>query len=49
MKTPHNKLAYIESSKNHILSSLESGNLSCRGPFTLKTEEWLLTGEQNNG
>lgn len=45
MNIPFNKPAYIESSKNEILSSLESGNLSGRGPFTLKTEKWLL---QNN-
>lgn len=42
MKIPFNKPAFIENSKNVILSSLESGNLSGRGPFTLKTEELLL-------
>ena len=42
MNIPFNKPAYIDSSKNEILSSLESGNLSGRGPFTLKTEELLL-------
>lgn len=42
MKIPFNKPAFIENSKNEILSSLESGNLSGRGPFTLKAEELLL-------
>lgn len=42
MQIPFNKPAFIENSKNEILSSLESGNLSGRGPFTLKAEELLL-------
>ncbi len=45
MNIPFNKPPLIQDSSGMLLDSLNSGNVSGRGPFTLKAEEWL---ELNN-
>lgn len=42
MNIPFNKPAFMKSSEENILSSLHSGRVSGRGPFTLEAEKWLL-------
>ena len=42
MIIPFNRPPLISDSKRYVLESLDGGNLSGRGPFTKKCEEWFV-------
>ena len=47
-KIPFNKPALIKESSENLSSSLESGRISGRGPYTKKCEDWLVKNTQTS-
>jgi len=47
-KIPFNKPALIKESSENLSSSLESGRISGRGPYTKKCEDWLVNNTQTS-